>query len=212
MKIGIISDIHCNLAGLQGALRSMGKVDVIFCAGDAVFGYRFSNEVIDIIRTLGMYMVMGNHDHDFLKVYQERNGSNGYISPKNMAFLERVPMFLEVTLGGKKIFMTHASPFEPFNDYLFRHNEKFKRLGELDADIVILGHTHIAVVERIGKVLVINPGSCGEARDPYRPYLTYALLDLETEEAKICTIDALDESRGLLAEADESGMGDVDAP
>ena len=46
MKIGIVSDIHCNVQGLQLALDAMGDIDELLCLGDAIFEYQFSNGVI----------------------------------------------------------------------------------------------------------------------------------------------------------------------
>jgi len=41
MKIGVVSDIHCNAPALGVALRSLeGQVDEVFVAGDAVYEYR----------------------------------------------------------------------------------------------------------------------------------------------------------------------------
>ena len=53
------------------------------------------------------------------------------------------------------------------------------RVGALQADVVLLGHTHHAMSVRIGRTLVLNPGSCGEARDTARR-LTFADLDFSS--------------------------------
>ena len=193
----------------------MGLVDALFCAGDAVYGYRFSNPVIDILRERGAYMVMGNHDYDFLQVHKERNGTNGYVSPENMAFMTTLPRILNITLDGKRITMVHATPFPAdnawyyYNEYIFKSSPKFKDLAKIDTDILIMGHTHQAHVERVGDVLVINPGSCGESRDPNKPKLSYAILDVETEDVQICYVDESDQARGLMAYNDKFGGTDV---
>ncbi|MCX6020686.1 MAG: metallophosphoesterase family protein [Chloroflexi bacterium] len=203
MKIGIISDVHCNVQGLQGALEGMEDCDEVFCAGDAVYGFRFSNDVIDLIRTRGVRMVMGNHDRDFLRVWKERGGSNGHINPENLEFLIDTPYQLQIELGGRRIWMTHGSPIEPYWEYVFHHNPKYKKFGELETDILLLGHTHEAHVERVGKVLICNPGSAGEMRDPTRPFLTYATIDLQSEEAKVHIVQEPDPSRGLFLRDDQ---------
>ena len=43
VRLGIVSDIHSNAAGLQQALDLMGYIDELLCLGDAIFEYRFSN-------------------------------------------------------------------------------------------------------------------------------------------------------------------------
>lgn len=49
-------------------------------------------------------------------------------------------------------------------------------------DVVVYGHTHKAVIERVGKTLVVNPGElCGCLTNRS----TYAVLNLESLEAEL---------------------------
>jgi putative phosphoesterase len=58
--------------------------------------------------------------------------------------------------------------------------------GEADADIVLYGHTHQQVVRRLGRVLVVNPGSAGDPRDPRNGgQLSCAVLDTATEQVVV---------------------------
>ena len=50
MKVGIVSDIHCNARGLAIALDLLGEVDELLCLGDAIFEYQFSNEVVALLK------------------------------------------------------------------------------------------------------------------------------------------------------------------
>src|ERR1700693_2300722 len=50
MKLGIVSDIHCNACGLVQALALMGGIDELICLGDSIYEYRFSNEVGRLLR------------------------------------------------------------------------------------------------------------------------------------------------------------------
>ena len=55
---------------------------------------------------------------------------------------------------------------------------ELQRFGEADADIVLYGHTHQQVVRRVGRALVVNPGSAGDGRDPRNGgQLSCAVLD-----------------------------------
>ena len=55
----------------------------------------------------------------------------------------------------------------------------------LGLTIVILGHTHYQMAHRVGRVLVINPGSAGEPRDPRNDFqLSFAVLDTESDEVR----------------------------
>jgi protein phosphatase len=56
----------------------------------------------------------------------------------------------------------------------------------VDADVVMFGHTHHQLVRRIGRVLVVNPGSAGDARDHRNGrQLSCAVLDTATEAVRV---------------------------
>ena len=87
---------------------------------------------------------------------------------------------------GKRILLVHSTPWEPRGSYVLPTSAELQRFGEADADIVLYGHTHRQVVRRIGRVLVVNPGSAGEGRDPRNGgQLSCAVLDTVTEEVVV---------------------------
>ena len=65
MRLGIVSDIHSNAPGLQRALELLGDVDELLCLGDSIFEYRFSNEVVALLRQRGAHVIQGNHEEVF---------------------------------------------------------------------------------------------------------------------------------------------------
>jgi putative phosphoesterase len=181
MKIGIIADVHCNDAALRIALDRMGDVDELICAGDAVYQFRFSNEVIDLLRQRQARYVLGNHEDVLLGRWGEharssaRDDALGYMADQAHTITTRI--------NGKSLVVVHGSPFEPHNEYIYPNSPSLSRFAEIDADYVILGHTHYQMAERVGRVLVINPGSAGEARDPRNAFkLSYAVLDTASGE------------------------------
>ncbi|MBF6601049.1 MAG: metallophosphoesterase family protein [Dehalococcoidia bacterium] len=183
MRIGIVSDIHCNHEALRIALDRMGPVDELLCAGDAVYQFRFSNEVMATLREHSARCILGNHEEVLLGKWGERARSAGWVRADALAYMASQPSRLETIVGGKRLVMVHGSPFEPHNEYIYPNSPGISRLGAIDADYVILGHTHYQMAERVGRVLVINPGSTGEARDARNAFkLSYAVLDTETDE------------------------------
>ena len=66
MKLGIVSDLHCNIDGLDRALEAMGAIDALLCLGDSISEYSFSNEVIGRLRELHALTILGNHEEVFL--------------------------------------------------------------------------------------------------------------------------------------------------
>jgi putative phosphoesterase len=183
MRIGIVSDVHCNHQALRIALERMGDVDELLCAGDAVYQFRFSNEVMRLLRERGARYILGNHEDVLLGKWGERARAADWVRAGELAYMAEQPRRIETALNGKSLVMVHGSPFEPHNEYIYPNSPSLSRLATIETDYVILGHTHYQMAERVGRTLVINPGSAGEARDARNAFqLSYAILDTETDE------------------------------
>ena len=158
MRIGIVSDVHGNAFGLSRALDLMGPVDLLLCAGDVVEEYRFSNEAVEILRDRDARCVLGNHDIGLLGPHGQRARQSVGVRPDLVEWLASHPLSLELDVAGSRLLMTHASPFAPHNHYVTRHSPELRRFRDLEADYVVIGHTHAQMVERVGRATVINPG------------------------------------------------------
>ena len=55
--------------------------------------------------------------------------------------------------------------------------------ARIEADVIVYGHTHRALIRRVGRALVINPGAAGPAR--FRLIPSLALLDVPACKATI---------------------------
>jgi putative phosphoesterase len=186
VRIGIVSDLHCNQHGLLRALDIIGDVDELICLGDSVYEYRFSNEVIEILRDRAAHTILGNHEEGFLGPQGVRARAADWIDPALLGWLADRPPRLMVEIGGKKLLLVHSTPWEPRGTYVYPHSSLIERFAEADADFVLYGHTHHQLVRRVGRVLVINPGSAGEARDSGNGrQLSCAVLDTATEEVVV---------------------------
>lgn len=186
MKLGIVSDIHCNTEGLRLALKMMGPVDELLCLGDAIFEYQFSNEVVALLRRRGAHLIQGNHEEVFFSPAGERARRREGLDQELMAFLAGQPARRLLELGGKRLLMVHSTPWEPRGEYVHPHSGRLERFAEADADIVLYGHTHAQLVRQVGRVLVVNPGSAGDGRDSRNDrQLSCAVLDLESQEVRL---------------------------
>ena len=86
---------------------------------------------------------------------------------------EHIPSFLEFALAGTRIYMTH----------------KRKDLPEdLTAyDLVVFGHSHQYVEQRLENTLLLNPGSCGPRR--FHQAITMATAKITEGKAVVKRID-----------------------
>jgi putative phosphoesterase len=184
MRIGVVSDIHCNVEGLKRALETMGAVDELLCLGDCIYEYRFSNEVVALLRERRAHTIQGNHEQTFFGPLGARARSQDWINPSLMEWLAGRPERLELTLAGKKLLLVHSTPWKPYGEYIYPDHPSLQRFSEVEADVVLFGHTHLQLVRRIGRVLVVNPGSAGDARDMRNGrQLSCAVLDCSAETA-----------------------------
>jgi putative phosphoesterase len=186
LKLGIVSDIHCNAAGLRQALALMGEIDELICLGDSIWEYRFSNEVVGLLRERGARTILGNHEEGFFGPLGERARTRPDNDPELLDWLAARPHRIELDCAGKRVLLVHSTPWEPRGAYINPESAELARFAEAEADFVLYGHTHRQVVQRFGAVLVVNPGSTGDARDHRNGRrLSCAVLDTASEEARI---------------------------
>ena len=66
MRLGLIPDMHSSGAALDIARERMdGQAHEVLCAGDAIFRFRFPNDVIRTLRDTGARVVPGTHEGSY---------------------------------------------------------------------------------------------------------------------------------------------------
>lgn len=186
MLLGITSDAHCNVAALQMAVDRMSPVvDEFLFAGDAVYEYRMSNEIVELIRATSMHYVLGNHEIELLSPGGVRAREAEGVRQDSLDFLASLPHEVDLHVGGKHVKMVHGCPWPPYNEYVTRGSAALRDCGNVEADILILGHTHVPLVEQVNGTLVVNPGSIGESREHgAKDLVSYAILDTDSGEVE----------------------------
>lgn len=184
-SIGIISDIHADIDGLELALDFLKRhtVDEIWCAGDLVDRGVDGNAVVKRIRHEQIPTVQGNHDFSArrsqewvmkdpdMQAFLAENPDLGdpqemlistQLSEINLTFLDYLPPALKFERDGIMIELTHANTFDQMT-YIYpnsRHSLFHQLLKATVADLVILGHTHKPMkVYQDGILRIINSGS-----------------------------------------------------
>ena len=163
MKIGLMADTHDNLRMIERAVSVFeGEgVGAVLHAGDfiAPFALRALKEALGV----DLYGVFGNNDG-------ERTGLKALLGDR----LLPAPALWE--LGGWRVLLAHE--LTP---------EGARALAEGGAlRLVAFGHTHEALVERLGETLIVNPGEAGGWLYG-RP--TVAVVDLRELKAEIRPLD-----------------------
>ena len=165
-KIGLLSDVHASPEPVSEALTLFDHagVETILCAGD-IAGYgRKLAQTVALLKSSECRSVLGNHDLWWL---EERDPEEGGVAGE---YLRALPRVMEFSAENIKIHLVHASPPESLmqgmrllgEDAELLPEEKARwteRLRLCTADVLVVGHTHQVFAERLGHVLVINPGS-----------------------------------------------------
>ena len=167
MRLGLIADIHADIRALEKALLGLEAhgVDQILCAGDLVgYGYE-PDAVVALIRDRAIPCIRGEHDRWALE-HRQVIGLRGW-EPANLSddtweFLHALPASDRRAWAGRVLAIYHGSPasdtefvspYKPLPESIVRFWE------EDDADILVLGHSHIPMIDCGPPGTIINPGS-----------------------------------------------------
>jgi len=174
MKIGIIADIHGDYSALKTALERLDtihQVDHILCAGDLIGRGPEQEQVAELIRQRGIPTVKGNHDE----------WAYGVSSSEIADYLDDLPINWQKQYDGYNIFMCHGKPGNNIWGLYRDHVSDTllnMMLGSLDADVLIVGHTHVPMYIRVANGVVINPGSLYTFNSMRTTSHTYGVLHL----------------------------------
>ena len=188
-RIGLISDVHSNPGALAEALEifANARVGDIICAGDIAGYHQDLLATIRLLRDAGCKTIAGNHDQYWL----EKNAAQG--DPEIAGYLGALPLTLDLEIEGKRIFVVHAQPpceqhggiklRNRDGDIVEERKDQWRdALANFDYDVLIVGHTHQVYAQRLGKPLVINPGSV-----PFNH--SCMILDLPSLEVETYALD-----------------------
>jgi len=166
VTIGLIGDVHATAAPLRQALAIFRRAEVaqVLCTGDvAGYGHQLE-ETVALLRQSDCRTVLGNHDLWWCE--RQRDATTGNVAD----YLSKLPRWLEINVGETRLCMVHASPADPLMEGIRLLDEKgdvlpgqrafwSDRLRNVDADVLVVGHTHQVFAEQLGHPLVVNPGS-----------------------------------------------------
>lgn len=204
MRILLISDIHANWPALQ-AILTAEPYDYLMVGGDLVSYGPHPREVVECIRSQATVVVRGNHDQALAhhvdcrcapasKPLAEATRAEHarILSLDQTAYLGGLPLTAALEVGGLTLFSVHASPREHLYRYTLTPEAPDEHLHDevagVEADFVLLGHTHFPMIRRIGARTVINPGSAGQPRDG-DPRASYAVIEDGAPELRRAAYD-----------------------
>ncbi|MGR3294730.1 MAG: metallophosphoesterase family protein [Candidatus Bathyanammoxibius sp.] len=198
MKILIISDIHANVQALSAVLDNENGVDKIFCLGDLVNYGPNPGEIIGTVRSIADKIVRGNHDDAVSGLRDDcccppeygelaepgKDYTRGVLDEAEKQFLRDLPLVERVNVNGCRFLLSHGSP--KGNNCTFLPPDTTdkvlaREIEGVDADLVLIGHTHMPMQRKLNNTVIINPGSVGfpSGYSPKASYVVWNDGDIE---------------------------------
>jgi predicted phosphodiesterase len=187
VKVAALYDVHGNLPALEAVLADprCAAADAVVCGGDLVVG-PYPAECLDALETLGarVHFITGNCDREAVETPEggelgaAARWSNERLGPERVARAAAWPLTVELDVRGLgRVLFCHATPSSdlPILTRVTPEADVARELGEVTADVVVCGHTHVQYDRRVGSVRLVNAGSVGM---PYEgsPDARWALL------------------------------------
>lgn len=225
MRYAVIADIHANLEALEVVLADSKeqKCTHYCCVGDVV-GYNANpKECLDIVRSMGMPVVKGNHD-EYCSSEEDLEGFNPHaaeavnwtrkqLSTEDRQWLRELKYVRLVA----SFSMVHATLDGPQRwGYVFDKLAAAASFTYQNTAICFFGHTHVPVAfvrdsvvrggtyskfkVEAGKKYFINVGAVGQPRDN-NPKCSYVVYDVDegTIEQRRLDYDIATAQKKILA-------------
>lgn len=168
--IATLYDIHGNLAALDAVLADIPDDATVVVGGDICFAGPQPAGTLERLRSLGdrVVWVRGNTDRTLA-------ASDSDLSEEQLEFVHGLPETAQID----RVLYVHATPRNDMDVFTERTpEERISFLFEdVDADVVVCGHTHMQFERTIAGKRVINSGSVGKPFEE-KPG-AYWTLDLE---------------------------------
>ncbi|MBI4559563.1 MAG: metallophosphoesterase family protein [Candidatus Hydrogenedentes bacterium] len=199
MLIAVFGDIHGNLPAFEAALGHIDAagIQTVLNTGDAIVGYPWPNEVIDLVRSRNIPSVQGEMDRFAVRFLRSAERLRERWTPQEFAalewahretrsdhleFLRALPKSITVTIDGTPIFLCHGTAgsqsegLREIDDLgLFRRQRE-----AANTRLFICGQTHRPYWRWVDDTLFVNPGSLGIPPDE-GAFATYATVSTEAE-------------------------------
>jgi len=235
MKLLIVSDIHANLEALVAALAA--PHDALWVLGDLVNYGPNPCEVVDLVRRHASLAVQGNHDYaigngagpqcsaafrEMARAMQDYTGP--LLGADRRAYLSGLPQTAARAIDGCRFFLCHATPTDPLFRYCPEDPAQWApEIAGLQAEFVLVGHTHVPFETILDMRRIVNPGSVGQPKHG-APVASYAIwedgrlslhsrtYDVEKTAGKILALPVPMGIRGELAAVLRTGSPPLSNP
>lgn len=156
MRLLLVSDSHGRDANVRKAIEKESPIDALIHLGDSLS----TEERMQKLAGCPVYMVAGNCD-----------------------YFTDLPMTRVVKFGKQRMFLTHGHSYF----VSVGTGELVEAARKMHCSVAVFGHIHCPVWEAKGDdLLLLNPGSISQPRQPDRK-ASYMVMEIDEQgEAKVC--------------------------
>jgi putative phosphoesterase len=205
--IATLYDVHGNLAALEAVLAEIPAEATIVVGGDVAAGGSHPAETLERLRGLGerVRWLRGNADRELTPGEQglappgALDATRAALSEEQIRFLHELPPSVRI---GETLYV-HASPRN--DEDIFTERTPEERIAflfeEVDAAVVVCGHTHSQFERLVCGVRVVNSGSVGMPyEDEPGAYWTLDLAHRRTPYAGAALASSREDAVALFTE------------
>ena len=180
MRIAALYDIHGNLPALRATMDELAnqQIDWMIIGGDVIAG-PFPSKTLTYLQDLPVpvQFIIGNAESELLRVAagkeagglseaanQQAAWLNQTFNPIHIDFISNWPATVELPLdNGGTVLFCHATPTSDIKVFtrIMPEEKIIQEFANLQASLVVCGHTHMQFDRVIGGVRVVNAGSVG---------------------------------------------------
>ena len=151
MKILVISDTHGDIDKAEEVIKGNANIDLVIHLGDY---FRDAQKLSSLFPEIPIEYIYGNSDF----------------------MIGDVPAEKILEYKGKKIFITHGHKYSVKWDY----EKLYKKAEEMEVDLLLFGHTHVADLVKRDNYTIVNPGSISDPRENSGE--SYAIIELDEQK------------------------------
>jgi predicted phosphodiesterase len=176
-RLVIFGDLHANWEAWLALWQAENNLDALFCLGDVVGYGPDPKRCLDVVRSSVSHAIRGQHDlaiglgetrteNDLLSGTWTHAGS--VLTASDRQYLATLPDELTVSWAGVRFHLARLNPdnmaAETYTLITAPASKLEERFAHIEADIILLGGTHIPAMRQVNGRLIICPGSLGLPR------------------------------------------------
>lgn len=184
-RVIIFGDLHANWEALLALQQAEQRPDAVLCLGDFVGYGPDPKRCLDAVRANGTHLIGGRHDLAMGSlapaVSAEDDLSDGsellettwahtrsVLSAQDRDYLASLPGEVSLEIAGTRFFLTRLTPDDMETEtqmLITMPQARLKELvGDVEADIILLGGPHVPALRQVEDRLIVCPGSLGLPR------------------------------------------------